>query len=106
MMPPAPGRLSTINCWLNACESFCATMRPTMSVPPPGAIGITMRTGFAGYSDCAYAQHTVTAPDIAIAAAPRVEMVERRAPIVSRLRPRPERPIRREDFLGDLAVHH
>src|SRR6266498_2276162 len=47
---PAPGRLSTTNCWPSDSESLCATERAMMSVPPPAAEGTMKRTGFAGYA--------------------------------------------------------
>ena len=47
-VPPAPGRLSTTTDCFHASPSDCAIMRPTISLPPPGASGITMRTGLAG----------------------------------------------------------
>src|SRR3990167_8914577 len=45
MMAPAPGRLSTITCWPMRSVSFCATIRPTMSVAPPTAQGMMERIG-------------------------------------------------------------
>src|SRR6266702_3846843 len=47
---PAPGRLSTTNCWPSDSESLCATERAMMSVPPPAAEGTMKRTGLAGYA--------------------------------------------------------
>src|SRR6266699_4944214 len=47
---PAPGRLSTTNCWPSDSESLCATERAMISVPPPAAEGTMKRTGFAGYA--------------------------------------------------------
>ena len=44
-MPPAPPTFSTITCWPSVSESLRATMRPSTSVPPPGANGTTMRHG-------------------------------------------------------------
>jgi hypothetical protein len=49
MVPPAPARLSTMNCWPNSAVSFDANMRATMSVPPPGASGTITRTGRSGH---------------------------------------------------------
>src|SRR5262245_2474560 len=46
--PPAPDRLSTMNCWPNSALRRAAKMRATMSVPPPGASGTIMRTVFSG----------------------------------------------------------
>src|SRR5881396_2499128 len=43
---PAPGRLSTTNCAPSDSESFCASARAMMSVPPPAAEGTMKRTGF------------------------------------------------------------
>src|SRR5882762_2888976 len=52
--PPAPPRFSTTTAWPHFCESFAATVRAVISVPPPGANGTTNVTGFAGYG-CASA---------------------------------------------------
>src|ERR1700682_93888 len=49
MMPPAPPRLSTMNCWPSASDSFCENCRAVMSLPPPGAKGTITRTTFVGY---------------------------------------------------------
>ena len=46
---PAPGRFSTTTDWPHCWVSPCATMRATMSLPPPGASGTIMRTGLEGY---------------------------------------------------------
>src|SRR3989442_1342047 len=53
VMPFAPARFSTKTFWPQASASFCASCRLMMSVPPPGAYGTTIRTGFAG--NCALA---------------------------------------------------
>src|SRR5665213_297075 len=50
MLPPAPGRLSTMNVWPNASVNRCATARARMSVVPPAGKGTTMRTGCDGYA--------------------------------------------------------
>ena len=34
--PPAPPRFSMTTCWPRSAESFCPTMRPMASTPPPG----------------------------------------------------------------------
>src|SRR6266853_4681229 len=52
---PAPGRLSTTNCCPSDSESFCASARAMISVPPPAAEGTMKRTGFEGYPVCAAA---------------------------------------------------
>src|SRR6185503_8793846 len=49
-----PGRLSTSTGWPHVSFSFCATVRPMMSVLPPAAKGTMSRTAFEGYA-CAYA---------------------------------------------------
>src|SRR5688572_8422791 len=50
MMPPAPGRLSTTRFAVpQRSETFCATIRATRSVPPPGGFGTRKRTGRDGY---------------------------------------------------------
>src|SRR5262249_54057440 len=48
-MPLAPGRLSITTCWPMLSLSFCARIRPRMSVMPPAPAGMTMRTGRDGY---------------------------------------------------------
>ena len=55
MLPPAPGRLSTMNCWLNDSESLAATSRAVTSTPPPDTAPTMIRTGRDGYG-CAPAQ--------------------------------------------------
>src|SRR3954468_1303435 len=49
MLVPPPGRLSTNTLAPSDSESFCATVRPTKSVPPPGTYGTTRRTARDGY---------------------------------------------------------
>ena len=39
IVPPAPGRLSTKNCWPSASLNPCARIRPGVSVAPPGKTG-------------------------------------------------------------------
>ena len=46
--PPAPDRLSTTTVCRRSSPIFCATMRATMSVVPPGTNGTTRRTGREG----------------------------------------------------------
>src|SRR5512145_64599 len=50
IVPPAPGRFSTTNCWPRTSDSLSAMMRVTMSVPPPAPKPIRMRTGLFGQS--------------------------------------------------------
>src|SRR6188474_797222 len=57
-LPPAPARLSTMNCWPNAFDSSGATARARMSVVPPAANGTTILTGFVGQLPCAAAGRT------------------------------------------------
>src|SRR6478672_11596556 len=52
---PAPGRLSMTTGTFQRSASFWATRRPVISVPPPGANGTIIRTGFVGYDGCAAA---------------------------------------------------
>src|SRR5690349_6186273 len=47
--PPAPERLSTMNCCPNSCASFAVSTRAMMSVLPPGANGTATRTGLSGH---------------------------------------------------------
>src|SRR5512133_3847710 len=65
-LPPAPARLSTMNCCPNAFESSGAIARARMSVVPPAGKGTTMRTGLAGQATCANAGAAASAADIAI----------------------------------------
>src|SRR3989442_4381466 len=55
MLPPAPARFSTTNCWPKALESSGAIARARMSVVPPGAKGTTILTGLVGQLLCAAA---------------------------------------------------
>ena len=48
MLPPAPPRLSMMNDWPSRSDSFCATMRPRMSVVPPAGKGTIVLTDFTG----------------------------------------------------------
>src|SRR5690348_15231211 len=48
MSPPAPARFSTTTCWWMLSESVFATMRATVSVPPPGSKPTTMVTVLEG----------------------------------------------------------
>ena len=47
-MPLAPARLSTTNWRFSNCDMPVARCLAITSVPPPGANGTTIRTGFAG----------------------------------------------------------
>src|SRR5262245_51279758 len=49
-MPPAPGRLSMMNCWPRSSVRRMASIRAIVSGEPPAAFGRTKRTGFSGYS--------------------------------------------------------
>src|SRR3954468_955432 len=48
MLPPAPARFSTTTCWPRLSPRYLATMRATVSVPPPGSKPTTMVTGCDG----------------------------------------------------------
>src|SRR4051812_14388674 len=50
IMPPAPPRFSTTNCWPSAWLSASAQGRAMMSLAPPGAYGTTSLTGRAGHA--------------------------------------------------------
>src|SRR5436309_15669490 len=50
IMFPAPGLFSMKKAWPSALEKCWPSTRATMSVPPPGGEGTTIRTGLAGYS--------------------------------------------------------
>src|SRR5947208_6119975 len=54
-IPEPAGRLSMTKLCFKRCVSCCARIRPTTSVPPPGANGTTMRTARAGYSSAPWA---------------------------------------------------
>src|SRR5215204_5927791 len=55
MLPPAPGLLSTRNCWPRTSVIFKATKRAIVSAPPPGVNGMMMRTALFGQALCATA---------------------------------------------------
>src|SRR5712692_9903689 len=55
MLPPAPARFSTTTCWPRFSASVFATMRATVSVPPPGSKPTTVVTGLPGKPPCARA---------------------------------------------------
>src|SRR5207247_10461038 len=48
MLPPAPARFSTTNCWPRVSLSFAPTILAMMSTGPPGAKGTMTRTGLFG----------------------------------------------------------
>src|SRR6266480_492567 len=48
MLPPAPARFSTTTCWPMFSLIVLATMRATVSVPPPGSKPTTIVTGLLG----------------------------------------------------------
>src|SRR5712691_925094 len=50
MLPPAPARFSTTNCWPRLSLSFAPTILAMMSTGPPGAKGTMRRTGLFGQS--------------------------------------------------------
>src|SRR5438034_9086740 len=50
MLPPAPARFSTTNCWPRVSLSFAPTILAMMSTGPPGAKGTMTRTGLFGQS--------------------------------------------------------
>ncbi len=43
-MPAAPALFSTTTGWPHFSDSFCASMRAPVSLPPPGEKGTTMVT--------------------------------------------------------------
>src|SRR2546426_1720624 len=53
MLPPAPARFSTTICWPMFSLIVLATMRATVSVPPPGSKPTTIVTGLLGKLPCA-----------------------------------------------------
>jgi hypothetical protein len=48
IVPPAPGRFSTITCCFQDSVSFPATYRAVMSGPPPGVKPTSIRIGLFG----------------------------------------------------------
>src|SRR4030095_15553066 len=54
MLVIAPGRCSMMTCCFSTGTSLSMIARVMMSVLPPGAKGLTMRTGLTGYA-CAHA---------------------------------------------------
>src|SRR6185295_2583442 len=67
MLPPAPGLLSTMNCWPRTSVIFKATKRAIVSAPPPGVNGMRMRTGLFGQVDCAIAGEAMPGASVAAA---------------------------------------
>src|SRR6267378_5951242 len=55
MLPPAPARFSTTTCWPRFSLIVLATIRATVSVPPPGSKPTTIVTGLLGKLACANA---------------------------------------------------
>src|SRR5713226_9114885 len=55
MLPPAPARFSTTTCCPRLSPSVLATMRATVSVPPPGSKPTTIVIGLLGKTPCARA---------------------------------------------------
>src|SRR5262245_8288374 len=70
IVPPAPGRFSTITGWPSCAVSFSATVRAMMSVALPGVKGTVTRIGLAGQG-CAHAAalEASSAAGISLAAA-------------------------------------
>src|ERR1700682_1520396 len=58
MVPPAPGRMSTMICWPHFCVSFWPTVRDATSLGPPAANPTSRRMGLAGYC-CAHAAELI-----------------------------------------------
>src|SRR5688572_13550911 len=50
IVPPAPGRFSTVTVWPHISPSFCPTVRARMSVALPAVNGTMIFTGLVGYS--------------------------------------------------------
>jgi len=48
ILPLAPGRFSTNTDWPHTSLNFCATMRPSVSMVPPAANAMMMRTERSG----------------------------------------------------------
>src|SRR2546422_10437593 len=62
MLPPAPARFSTSTCWPRFSPSVLATIRATVSVPPPGSKPTTIVTGLLGKLPCADAVAANSSP--------------------------------------------
>src|SRR5262249_45739533 len=56
MVPPAPPRFSTTNCWPRSALSLLKRIRAVVSAPPAGGYGTTTRTGRSGQAVCAAAR--------------------------------------------------
>src|SRR4051812_23011488 len=78
MLPDAPERLSTTNCWPSVSARPCAMMRATISVAPPGANGTIILTGLIGQStarSAAFATLVVNAHAASNAARQRIPLL-------------------------------
>src|SRR5437879_2431369 len=62
MLPPAPARFSTTTCCPRFSLIVLATMRATVSVPPPGSKPTTIVTGLLGKLPCADAVAANSSP--------------------------------------------
>src|SRR3989449_10246589 len=62
MLPPAPARFSTTICWPMFSLIVLATMRATVSVPPPGSKPTAIVTGLLGKLPCADALAANSSP--------------------------------------------
>ena len=67
MVPPAPGRFSTITGWPNPSERICAVIRASASAGPPGANPTSSLIGRSGNA-CAPAPLLASANAIAASA--------------------------------------
>src|SRR5882762_7968054 len=72
--PPAPPRFSTTTDCPHFCESFAATVRAVISVPPPGANGTMNVTGLAGYGCASAAEKNRDRPHFPLLSAARRKM--------------------------------
>src|SRR5882672_11463559 len=72
--PPAPPRFSTTTDCPHFCESFAATVRAVISVPPPGANGTMKVTGLAGYGCASAAEKNRDRPHFPLLSAARRKM--------------------------------
>src|SRR5438067_4274210 len=78
MLPPAPGRLSTVTGCASASLIFGARSRAVLSTTPPAAKGTTIRIGFAGYP-CAEALVATSAITAATRAFMKIDLLTRAA---------------------------
>src|SRR5215470_15027545 len=108
MMPPAPGRCSTMKGWPRLAPSLSATMRANRSAVPAAENGTTILTGRVGQDSAAragsaivHAPNSRSAPAAANAAAMRRLVAAVIAPPPADLLPDPRPMLARGDAQGN-----